>query len=506
MRKPFRVRLWEIIPGALTWSTIILLLVFSFIAPYAVAIVVMVYSIYWLLRVFLMTGYLIGGFLRYRKEITIDWQARMEKDFPDTWRDLYHLAIIPTYKEDISILRHTLDSVRRSKYPHDRLYVVLAFEEREKELAPEYAKILMKEYEHQFAKFMVTFHPADIPGEVRGKGPNITWAARKFKEWADQKQLPYDQVITTTLDADNRVDPNYFANVSWAFLNDSDPHHKSFQPLPMFFNNIWQVPLPVKITALSSTFWQMIQSLRPHLARNFSAHAQSFQALVETDFWSVTTVVEDGHQYWRSFFRFDGNHHVVPIFVPVYMDAVQGESLYDTFREQYLQRRRWYWGVSDVPIVFNESFGNKKIPFFYKWLQFGRLFESHYSLATQSFILFIGWLPLFVAPQFRDTVLGYNFPAVYRTLLSLAWVGMLVTMSIASMIVPPRPGKKGVHILFLLREWLLAPVMLSLSAIMFSALPAIDSQTRLMLNKPFTVFNVTKKMAVTGGVMHVGDS
>jgi len=501
--KPFRVRLWEIIPGLLTWLTIILLFVFSFTAPYAVATIVMIYAIYWLIRIFIMTSFLVAGFIRYRKEIAIDWLARLQADFPGRWNELYHMAIVPTYKEDISILRHTLDAIRKSKYPHQKMIVVVAFEGRDKELAPQYAPILTREYEHQFAKLLITFHPGDIPGEVRGKGPNITWAARRAKEWLDQKKISYEKVITTTLDADNRVDPQYFANVSWAFLNDPDPHHKSFQPLPMFFNNIWQVPLPVKITALSSTFWQMIQALRPHHARNFSSHAQSFKALVETDFWSVTTVVEDGHQYWRSFFRFDGNHHIVPIFVPVYQDAVQGESMYDTFREQYLQRRRWYWGVSDVPIVFDHSYGNPRIPFFYKWLQFARLVEAHYSLATQSFILLIGWLPLLAVQEFRTTVVGYNFPAVYRVVLSAAWIGMIVNMAIASSLVPPRPGKKATYWLFLVREWIFAPVAMPISGILFSALPAIDSQTRMLLNKPFTVFNVTKKAAIPSGIIQV---
>ncbi|QQG50306.1 MAG: glycosyltransferase family 2 protein [Candidatus Berkelbacteria bacterium] len=499
--KPFHVRLWEVIPGFMTWSTIILLLLFSFSEPYIVATIVMIYSIYWLIRIFIMTGFLIAGFVRYRREIAIDWQQRLKTEFPLREEELYHLAIVPSYKEDISILRHTLDSIRRSHYSHRKMIVVLAFEERDKELAPQYAPILTREYEHQFAKFMVTHHPTDIPGEVRGKGPNITWAARQIKEWIDDKKIPYEKIITTTLDADNRVDPQYFANVAWAFLSSDDPHHKTFQPLPMFFNNIWQVPLPVKITALSSTFWQMIQALRPHHARNFSAHAQSFKALVETDFWSVTTVVEDGHQYWRSFFRFNGNHRIVPIFVPVYQDAVQGENMYDTFREQYLQRRRWYWGASDIPYVFHMSFRNSNIPFFYKWLQLGRLVEAHYSLATQSFILLIGWLPLLAVSEFRTTVIGYNFPAVYRAVLAAAWIGMIANMTIASSLVPPRPGSRGMYWLMLAREWVFAPIAMPISGILFSALPAIDSQTRMLINKPFTVFNVTKKAAIPSGVL-----
>lgn len=498
-------RVWEIVPGLTTWVTILGLLILVRFSPRFVATFVLLFAIYWVVRIIIMTSFLLAGYVRYRREQKVDWLARLKVNFPTRWEELYHLAIVPTYKEDISILRQTLGAIKNSNYPCQKLIVVVAFEERETELAPGYAKILTHEFEHAFGGLLITYHPSDIPGEVRGKGPNITWAARRALEYIDAKKLNRDDVVVTTLDADNRVDQNYFGNVSWAFLRDPDPHHKSFQPLPMFFNNIWQVPLPVKMTAMGSSFWQIIQAMRPHHARNFSAHSQSLRALVQTDFWSVETIVEDGHQYWRSYFVFNGNHHIVPIFVPVYMDAVQGENLYQTFREQYLQRRRWFWGVSDVPYVFERSRRNGSIPFFYKWLQFGRLFESHWSLATQSFILLIGWLPAVLNISFQNSVLGYNFPIVYRAFLLAAWIGMIASMAVASLIVPPRPGSRSIYILTLVKEWIFAPLMLPISGILFSAVPAIDSQTRMMFNKPFTVFNVTKKFAVKSGIVRVGD-
>ena len=499
MKKPL-TRLWEIIPGAATWGTFLILILLAIFNPTVLAITVLIFAIYWLVRIFIITYFLILGFIRYKRAQKIDWFSKLEKEYPDNWNDYYHLVIVPSYKEDISILRHTLDAIHLSNYQKNRLIVVVAFEERDKDLAPKYGPILEKEYKNAFGGFFTTYHPADIPGEVRGKGPNITWSGRQSLQYIDKRQIPNDRVIVTTLDADNRVDRDYFANLTWNYLRTPDPVHKSFQPLPMFFNNIWQVPLAVKLTALGSSFWQMIQAMRPHYSRNFSAHAQSLKALVETDFWSVTTIVEDGHQYWRSYFKFNGNHHVVPIPIPVYMDAVQGDGLMDTFREQYLQRRRWFWGVSDVPYVFEHSFGNNKIPFIYKWLQFIRLFESHYSLATQSFILLIGWIPLVVNAEFQQSIVGYNFPVVYRTFLAAAWTGMIANMLVASLLVPPRPGKKAVYVITVIKEWILAPILLPLSGIFFSAIPAIDSQTRLLLNKPFTVFNVTKKMAIPGGI------
>lgn len=500
MNKPFAERLWEILPGLFTWVTLIGLVVGALYWPQILATIVLVYAIYWLLRVFIMTGNLIAGFWRYRAEQRIDWFQKLKTEFGDQWQEYYHVVVVPSYKEDISILRHTLDALVASNYDAKKLLIVVAFEEREKELAPRYAPLLIHEYEHQFGALLTTFHPL-APGEVRGKGPNITWAAREMKKLIDRKNLAYDRIVVTTLDADNRVDHQYFANLMWNYLETPDPVHKSFQPIPMYFNNIWQVPAAVKIMALGSTYWQMIQAMRPHYCRNFSAHAQSFQALVETDFWSVTSIVEDGHQYWRSYFAFNGNHHVVPIFVPVYMDAVQGDNFSDTCREQYLQRRRWYWGVSDIPFVFIHSYKNNRIPFFYKWLQFARLVESHYSLATQSFVLLFGWLPAVLSATFAATVFGFHFPIVYRTFLAAAWIGMIANMAIAAVMVPPRPGKQTLYAFHMVKEWVLAPLLLPLTGIFFSAIPAIDSQTRLLINKPFTVFNVTKKAAIPSGIL-----
>jgi len=500
------IRLWKFLPGFFAWSTIIGLTILAFTAPQYLAITVLVYAIYWFLKVIIIAGHLVVGFIRYRVEVRIDWYKKLQQEQLGTFESYYQLAVVPTYKEDISILRQTLDAIKNSNYLTKRLLVVVAFEERDKENAKHYAAILTHEYEHVFGHFFATFHPSDIAGEVKGKGPNITWAAREVKKWIDQEKIDYEKVIVTTLDADNRVDQNYFANLMWTYLNTDDPVHKSFQPLPMFFNNIWKVPFAVKVTAIGSSFWQMVQAMRPHYCRNFSAHAQSLEALVQTDFWSTTTIVEDGHQFWRSYFKFDGNHYVVPVFVPVYMDAVEGENLLQSFREQYLQRRRWFWGVSDIPYVFEHSYGNKKIPFFYKWAQFVRLVESHYSLVTQSFILLIGWLPVSLNADFRNTVLGFSFPTIYHTFLTAAWVGFIVNMAIVTLLVPPRPGKRSTYFLSIVWEWLLAPVMWTLSSIIFSALPAIDSQTRLMFNKPFTVFNVTKKVAVESGIVRVSSN
>src|SRR5690606_23763275 len=128
---------------------------------------------------------------------------------------------------------------------------------------------------------------------------NITYAGRQLKQYVKSQKIDPEHVIVTTLDADNRPHPQYLASVTYAFVPDEDRKYKSYQPIPMFLNNIWDAPAPMRVIATGNSFWNLIVSARPHLMRNFSSHAQSLAALIDTDFWSVRTIVEDGHQYWR---------------------------------------------------------------------------------------------------------------------------------------------------------------------------------------------------------------
>ena len=44
------------------------------------------------------------------------------------------------------------------------------------------------------------------------------------------------------------------------------------------------------------------------MLRNFASHSQPLKALIGMNFWSTRTIVEDGHQYWRSLFYFEGKY------------------------------------------------------------------------------------------------------------------------------------------------------------------------------------------------------
>lgn len=443
---------------------------------------------------------MIKGYRRFNRDRKIDWLKKLSQLPTNDWKDIYHLVIVPTYKEEEKILISSIESVVNSNYPNDHIIYVLAVEERDKNNGLKIAKTLERKYSKDLFAFIKTVHPANLLGEVKGKGSNIYYSAKEVLKFIDKKKIPYKNVMVTTMDADNLVDKSYFSCLSYAFATDPDPIHKSYQPIPMYFNNIWDVPIPMRIMAMSSSFWQLVVGTQPHLLRNFSAHAQSLEGLIVTDFWSRKTIVEDGHQFWRSYFAFDGNHQVVPLFVPIYMDAVLADTFWLTLKEQYLQQRRWSWGVSDIPYVYTRMIHDRKIPLFDKLYKALMLFDSYYNWSTASFILaIVAWYPFIFSGDFLNSIYAFSFPVVYKVLVMLAWVGMLTTLTMSTLLLPPNNRKFG-HRYYIIRDWIITPIILAVTNIIFSAIPALESQTRLMLKK-YLEFRVTVKSVNRSGII-----
>jgi len=493
MNKTAFWRFLEIFPGAVTWTALISPFILSFYWPAAVATFVLVFDLYWLYKSILMGYHLIVGYYNYRHETRVDWQERLKNLAPTELipdhRNIYQAIIFATYKEEVETLIPSFQAIVDSDFPQDKIIMVLATEKRDQERARRNAEILINKFGKNFYKLIVTSHP-DISGEVKAKGANVKWAARILQKFVDEKKIAYENVIVTTCDADTRVHPKYLSNLAYKYLTNPNRTRRSFQPIPLYNNNIWQAPALSRLIAFGNSFWQLIEATRPWRLINFSTHAMSLKTLVEMDFWDTNVVNEDSRQYWRAYFKFDGDHEVVPIFVPIYMDAVLAENYWQTIKDQYLQKKRWYYGVEHFPYVVTNAVKNKKISIWDKTVKIYRLFEANYSLATSSiYIAVVAWLPLLFGPGFGETVLANNLQGLIRILLGLTWIGLVTSMIISTLLLPPRPKGIGRRKFFeMIGQWILVPI----TAIFFSSLPAIDAQTRFMLGKYMT-FRVTSK-------------
>jgi hypothetical protein len=299
-------------------------------------------------------------------------------------------------------------------------------------------------------------------------------------------------VLVTTLDSDNRPDKQYFGALTYTYCSTEEPKYASYQPIPMFLNNIWDAPAPMRVIATGNSFWNVVLSMRPHMLRNFSSHAQPMAALIDTDFWSVRTIVEDGHQYWRTWFRYDGKYDVYPIYVPIYQDAVLTDSYRRTLKMQFIQVRRWAWGASDIAYFANQAFFKiNNIPLHKKIAKGWRLLEGHLSWSTAPLILLLSAYPLFF---FHTSSLTFGYlanelPQVASQLQRIAMVGILISLFLSIKALPPKPERyKRRRTFWMVIQW----VYLPLTSIVYSSFAAINSQTRLMFGR-YLGFATTEK-------------
>jgi len=487
-----RRRLFESIPGLLSWGTLIGLTVLAFFTPFWIAIFVIVYDVYILIRSVYMSVYLLYAYRRLRLLRSVSWlnYCRDAKtDIP--WSAVHHIVIYPTYNESLAVLRTSLASLLRSDFLHDHLHVVVGFEERAGQAAQERAEILRQEFGAVFGTFLTTFHPDNLPGEKRVKSANATWAIQAMEKELEKKNIPIDHILVSNFDSDTVVSPSYFSYLTYVFITHPDRYHVSYQPLPMYDNNVWDAPAFSRVIATGSTFWQMIESTRPERLVTFSSHSMTLRALKDVGYWQKDVVSEDSRIFWQCLLFYNGHYRTEPLYTTVSMDAALGRSWWQTLQNQYKQKRRWAWGIENFPYLAEGFLQNKKIPWRIKVTYLFRTLEGHYSWATTPIIVAgLGWLPLlFGGTEFHSTVLSYNLPFVTRTIMSVAMGGLLISTALSFVLLPPRPaGYSRWRYFGIAGQWALVPFI----ATLLSAFPALDAETRSMLGRDLH-FNVMEK-------------
>ena len=522
-------RFLEILPGAISYSAIILLFILSLVNPALGAIYLFILIATTLVKAVSVAYRTIQGYEVLKRAGRVDWRTRMEDlehpheayeriyddnnksyhfsehlenlklmaamehEYPDPTK-IYHAVIMTAYDEGAEILTPSIEAVKNTTFPNDHIIFTLAYEERGGEAIEKTAKALAVKYKGIFKDFRIVKHPANLPGEVIGKGPNLTYAGQSLAEYVKDKHIPVENVIVTSLDSDNRMAPKYLDSVAYEFITHPNRQRLSYQPVSLFMNNIWDAPAPTRVIAVSNSFFNVISTMRPHLLRNFASHSQPLQALEAMDFWSKRTIVEDGHQYWRSLFFFNGDYSVLPIRIPIYQDAVVDETFWKTVKAQFIQVRRWYYGASDVAYVGSKLFVKKSeriVPFWQLFPKFWRLLDGHVTLAILApIVAFGGWVPMIMNLS-AHSMITYNVPNIVSVVETFASIGLIVSILVSFKMLPKRPAKykKGKNI-FMLLQWILMPV----TSILYQSLAAFYAQTRLMLGKYMEKFDVTKKV------------
>ena len=122
-------RFYQILPGATTWTVLLLAFTLSFIRPLWMVYFIIIFDLYWLLRVTYFAPFLVVSWWRYRQAIKRDWES--EARLLPNYEKIRHVIFLPTYKEPLSVVRETLHTLSKVSYPADRLFIVVAGEGRD---------------------------------------------------------------------------------------------------------------------------------------------------------------------------------------------------------------------------------------------------------------------------------------------------------------------------------------------------------------------------------------
>ena len=519
-------RFFEIFPAFFSIATLLLLIIFSYFQPVWVAYFMIAFNVYWLLLVLYLAAFLITSYLKLRKGKKINWQEKCEKlsaetivNFPEgsdkelikkieknentattlsaagmRWEDVVQVVILPNATESPEIVRTCLRSIINDGFPLDKIIVVLALEERCGELAKEKGRLMQEEFGDSFRNFLVTYHPDGIEGELKGKGSNQAWAAKQTKaKIIDAEGLDSSRILVSVFDIDTILHPGYFFCLTHKFLTVSSPYRSSYQPIPVYHNNIWKASFFSRVAATSNTFWQMMMQVRQESLVTYSSHSMTYRALLDIGFWSTNMVSEDSRIFWNCLMFYNGDYRVEPLYHLVSMDITADQNIKLTAKSLYKQQRRWAWGVESLPyLAFNSIKNWRKIK---KGKVLGHIIVQIYgfhSWATSALIIaVVGWMPMLLGGnRFNSTVLSGNLPVISSFLMNLAMIGMILSAVISSLMLPKRPKEysawKNVAMLV---EWICVPITI----IVFGAIPCLDAQIRLLRGK-YMGFWITPKI------------
>jgi hypothetical protein len=515
-------RFFELVPALLSAGVIVGMLVVLAVQPVIAALITIAFVLSWLFRMVYSNILLTWSFLRLRAERGTDWMERLQalgelsdragernaepaapargrrlseriyhRDaqrllaagiVPPPVQDVYHVVIIPIASEKRSVFEPGVASIAAGRFPASKILLILAVEQRASEQVKRDAKEVGERYRESFLGLIVELHPDGVPGEARVKGANATHAARAAAAFLSARAITFENVVISCFDADTVASPQYFACLTYHFLICSDRTRASFQPVPVYLNNLWEAPAFARVLDMGSSFFQLMEAGNPEKLVTFSSHSMSFAALVDIGYWPVDMVSDDSAIYWKAFLHFKGRYRVVPLPVTVSMDITQGETWWKTIISVYKQKRRWAWGVESFPIVMTAFILTKGIPLLTRLKQGYRLLQTHLSWATWPFLLGVmSWLPaVFISLGNTHSVVRYSEPRILSTLYNVALFGFLLYAVLSQLFVPRelgkgRLGKRIAHSL----QWLLVPIV----SLLFGAIPALDAQTRLFLGK-----------------------
>jgi len=495
-------RFLEFIPGLLTWVTLLSPLWLGIIVPKLAMFFLTFLSIYWIYRAIIHTYGVLKGLRIYRKEARIDWLRKCKglnfedlpnkEEIPNKLSNIKHFILIPTVNESFEVLEPTFKSIYENNFPTKNLFIVVSIEKKGEEVVKKSIKRIKEKYpfEHLYAYV----HPQGIPGEVIGVGsPNRTWGAKHGVAGLTKKGYDIKEFIFSTFDADTVLHKEFLPRVTYEYLTSEHRLSKFFSTaLFLFNNNIWNVPLLMRIEANSVTLGTLSSwVLESGVRETFSCYSTALQTLIDANFWDVTTI-DDSVFFWRAFFARNGRFEGRCFFIPVSNDAVSGETFLKAHISLYKQLVRWGWGSIVFPIAMYGFLKNKGIPKTAKLLWTFSKIERHLIWRTIAFLITFGFGLLTIASKdIRHSAAVYRLPEIISIMLSAALVLIIPVTYFRMKITKQIPNDWPIWRRFTV--YLEGPLIM-INLLTYSFIPFLEAETKMMLGKKFKNTYYTPKL------------
>jgi len=295
------------------------------------------------------------------------------------------------------------------------------------------------------------------------------------------------------MDSDTVVHKEFFARLSYEYLMSDKRLNKFFSTAVFLFNNnLWKVPMQMRIEANSVTLGTLSSWIIEKTTREtFSCYSTSLQTLIDANFWDVTTI-DDSVFFWRAYFARKGEFEGRCFFIPVSNDAVQGETLVKSHISLYKQLVRWGWGSIVFPISMYGFIKGKGISKTSRLLWTFSKIERHFIWRTIAFLITFGFAILtLVSKTIRHSAAVYRLPQIISLILSSALILIIPVTYFRLKIAREMPKDWGLWKKFLV--YLEGPLIM-LNLLTYSFIPFLEAETKMMFGKKFKKTYYTPKI------------
>ncbi len=419
-------------------------------------------------------GIEIGEIKRVRNNIT-------------NWSDIQHIVVVPHVKEPESILRATMEHLKNQTFPVKQINVVLAAEAADPNGVIVSEK-LREEYKDVFNNIWITNHVLQ-EGEAVGKSANMAWAGREVTKQVNLLGWNKKRVTLTSCDADSKLPAEYFSYQTYLFSTIADSEYKYFNGALVLYNNIWRLPFYARVKNSMSSIYNVGRLIRTDKLVPFSTYTTTLWLIEEIGYWTPWVTPEDFHMFFKGLFKYPEKVQTIPMFIKIMSDAAEGESHWQTIRNNYLQERRWQWGISDDGWVLKNLFSTpiRKLRPRMIYMSVHTIFDHIFGPVGSLMILVGGNIPALIRPEFAFTVFGANLPRVSSSIIQLT-IFCMIPVIILDIFLKPNTSNNVITRIKHLFEWIVQPFV----GFLLTVLPGLEAHTRLIFGK-YLEYYVTKK-------------